>query len=100
MAYHQRMTRRLLVLATALLVASCTGAVAQERPISSPRLRIAWDEFKRLYDEKKVVVIDVRDEGSFQIGHITGARSVPLDHLEKRIPELKKLKKPIVTYCA
>lgn len=100
MAYHQRMTRRLVVLATALLIASCSGAAAQEETISSPKLRIAWDEFKRLYDEKNVVVIDVRDEGAFQIGHIPGARSIPLDHLEKRIPELKKLKKPIVTYCA
>ncbi len=94
------MTRRLFVLATALLVASCTGAVAQEETISSPKLRIAWEEFKKLYDEKNVVVIDVRDEGSFQVGHIPGARLVPLDHLEKRIPELKKLKQPIVTYCA
>ena len=100
MAYHHKMIRRLFVLATALLVASCTGAAAQEETISSPKLRIGWDEFKTLYDEKNVVVIDVRDEGSFQIGHITGARSIPLDHLEKRIPELKKLKKPIVTYCA
>jgi rhodanese-related sulfurtransferase len=94
------MTRSSFALATALLVAGCSGAVAQEDDIYSPKLRIAWDEFKKLSDEKNVVVIDVRDEGSFQNSHITGARSIPLDSVEKRIPELKKLKKPIVTYCA
>jgi rhodanese-related sulfurtransferase len=94
------MTRLLVAVAAAVLVTGCSGAVAQEDDIYSPKLRIAWDEFKRLSDDKNVVVIDVRDEGSFHNSHITGARSIPLDHVEKRIPELKKLKKPIVTYCA
>jgi rhodanese-related sulfurtransferase len=89
-----------MVLMTAGLVLSCSGATAQEDDIYSPKLRIAWDEFKKLYDQKKVVVVDVRGEGGFQTGHIPGARSIPLDDVEKRIPELKKLKKPIVTYCA
>ncbi len=100
MTYHQQMMRRLFVLATALLVVACSGAVAQEDDIYAPKLRIAWDEFKKLYDEKNVVVIDVRDEGSFHNANIPGARSIPLDNVEKRMPELKKLKKPIVTYCA
>ena len=94
------MTRRFLILAAGALILGCSGAVAQEDDIYSPKLRIAWDEFKKLSDDKNVVVIDVRDEGSFQNSHITGARSIPLDDVEKRIPELKKLKKPIVTYCA
>ena len=94
------MTRLLVAVAAAVLVTGCSGAVAQEDDIYSPKLRIAWDEFKKLSDDKNVVVIDVRDEGSFQNSHITGARSIPLNHVEKRIPELKKLKKPIVTYCA
>jgi rhodanese-related sulfurtransferase len=94
------MTRRFLVLAAAALVLGCSGAVAQEDALSSPKLRIGWDEFKKLYDENKVVVLDVRGEGAYQTGHIPGARSIPLDDVEKRIAELKKVKKPIVTYCA
>lgn len=94
------MTRRFFVLAAAALVLSCSGATAQQDDIYSPKLRIAWDEFKKLYDDKKVVVVDVRGEGAFETGHIPGARWVHLDDVEKRIPELKKLKKPIVTYCA
>jgi rhodanese-related sulfurtransferase len=94
------MIRILMLMMAAALVLGCSGAVAQEDDISSPKLRIGWDEFKKLYDENKVVVVDVRGEAAYQTGHIPGARSIPLGDVEKRIVELKKLKKPIVTYCA
>lgn len=93
------MIRRTLLLALAVAALGCVG-FGQEDDLSSPRLRIPWEEFKPLYDAKKVVVVDVRDAASFQAGHIPGARSVPLDDVEKRAAELKKLQKPIVTYCA
>ncbi len=93
------MTRRVVFVAAAIAVLGCVG-FGQEGELSSPTLRIAWGEFKPLYDAKKVVVVDVRDEGSFRAGHIPGARCIPLDNVEKRVPDLKKLQKPIVTYCA
>jgi phage shock protein E len=68
--------------------------------VNSPRVRIQWDEFKKLYDAKKIVVVDVRDEQSFKERHIPGAMLVPLDQVEKRAAELRKLGKPVVTYCA
>jgi 3-mercaptopyruvate sulfurtransferase SseA len=83
-----------------LLSAGAFGAGPQNEDISSPKLRIEWAEFKQLYDEKKIEVIDVRDSASFEAGHIPGSRSIPLDDVAKRIEALKKLKKPIVTYCA
>jgi rhodanese-related sulfurtransferase len=63
-------------------------------------LRVAYDEFKPLYDAHKIVVVDTRGEDAYAVGHIPGALVVSLDTLEARIPELKKLKKPIVTYCS
>jgi 3-mercaptopyruvate sulfurtransferase SseA len=68
--------------------------------LASPKLRIDWPEFRTLYDGKQVVIVDVRDAMSFASGHIPGARSVPLDQIERQAPELKKLRKPIVLYCA
>lgn len=55
-------------------------------------------------DFKEVVlrgalVIDVRSIGEFQSGHLPGSRNYPLDQLRKSIPELKKLKKPLITVC-
>jgi rhodanese-related sulfurtransferase len=94
------MTRRLFVLLATLCAVSCSVGLGQEEDVNSPNLRIGWDEFKKLHDEKKVVVVDVRDVGSFEAGHIPGSRSVPLDEVGKRAAELKKLKKPVVTYCA
>jgi rhodanese-related sulfurtransferase len=94
------MRRRLFVLVAAMCALSCSVGLGQEDDVSSPKLRIGWDEFKKLYDEKKVVVVDVRDLGSFEAGHIPGSRLVPLDEVEKRAADLKKLKKPVVTYCA
>lgn len=93
------MTRRTFVLAAAMCALGGVG-FGQEEDISSPKLRIAWEEFKPLYDANNAVVVDVRDADSFRSGHIPEARSIPLGDIEKRVSELKKLKKPIVTYCA
>ena len=97
------MTKRILrVITIALLAlgALTAGVRAQEDPLASAKLRIEWADFKKQYDAKKIVVIDVRDAGSYEAGHIPGALTVPLDQVEARLGELKKLKKPIVLYCA
>ena len=88
------MTRRL---ATALLVAlACVAAPAAQYAVQ----RIEFDEFQKLYAEKKVLVVDVRDEASFAGGHIPGAINVPLGTEDRRIEPLKTEKRLIVTYCA
>ena len=67
---------------------------------SSPALRIPYEDFKKLYDAKKIVVIDTRDERSYEMGHIPGSRMIPEDEIANHIDELRKLRKPIVTYCS
>ncbi|OFW09102.1 MAG: hypothetical protein A3H96_11920 [Acidobacteria bacterium RIFCSPLOWO2_02_FULL_67_36] len=76
------------------------GAAAAQDDLSSPKLRIEWTAFKKLYDAKSVVVVDVRDAISYESGHIPRARLIPYDQVEKRVAELKKIKQPIVLYCA
>jgi rhodanese-related sulfurtransferase/DNA-binding HxlR family transcriptional regulator len=46
----------------------------------------------------EVVLIDVRPEEEFAAGHIAGARSIPLDELERRLAELPA-DREIVAYC-
>jgi rhodanese-related sulfurtransferase len=53
-----------------------------------------------LHDAGKVVVVDVRAAEAYEAAHIPGARSVPLDQVESRAEELKKLGLPLVLYCA
>jgi rhodanese-related sulfurtransferase len=75
--------------------------MAQEaHPATSQRIPMA--EFRNLHGDNKVLVIDVRDAQSFAVGHIPGARSIPLGSLlaPAHVAELKAATKPIVLYCA
>jgi DNA-binding transcriptional ArsR family regulator len=45
-----------------------------------------------------VVLVDVRPEDEFEAGHIEGARSIPIDELERRIDELPA-DEEVVAYC-
>jgi len=56
------------------------------------------DELLRLMAEEAVVVIDVRPEIEYEQGHISGARSVPVENLERRLAELPR-DVEIVAYC-
>ena len=46
----------------------------------------------------EVVLVDVRPKQEFESGHIDGARSIPLEELERRIGELPPAAE-IVAYC-
>ncbi len=98
--YVTRIGALSLALCLAGLFTGVSVRAMQEDELASPRLRIAWAEFKKAYDAGKVEVIDVRGDDAYAAGHIPGSRSIPLDRIESQAPELKKLKKPIVLYCA
>lgn len=47
---------------------------------------------------EEVLVLDVRPTAEFNAGHIAGARSIPVDELERRISELPH-DRDVVAYC-
>ena len=53
---------------------------------------------ERLEGGEKLEIIDVREPYEWQIGHIPGARLVPLDRIAAEIPRLDKRKETIL-YC-
>jgi len=57
--------------------------------------RADLDRRLRLRD---VVVLDVRPTGEYQAGHITGAVSTPLDHLQRTLPDLPP-DVDVIAYC-
>src|SRR5687767_4494538 len=61
--------------------------------------RATVEETKALRESGNVVIVDVRDEASWNRAHIAGAVHIPLDQLAQRLGELPR-DKPIVTYCA
>jgi hypothetical protein len=76
---------------------------AQTKPPPAPPAddtrRISLEETQAAIKAGNAVVVDVRDDSSFNTGHIKGAISIPLPQFEKRIGELPK-GKLIITYCA
>jgi predicted sulfurtransferase len=112
-AGNRRMWRRLadpqqrsLPLMKTRLLGLAVLAVALGSPVfaqiadeaSVPRISLA--DFKKAVDAGQVLIIDVRDAGSYADGHIPGAILVPLADIAKKAPGLKASKKPIVAYCA
>jgi predicted sulfurtransferase len=61
--------------------------------------RVTVAELKDLIDKNEAVVIDVRNEASYNAGHIRGAKLIPEADILKHIDELPR-NKLIVTYCS
>jgi rhodanese-related sulfurtransferase len=59
---------------------------------------IGREELRARLTRGDVVLVDVRPEEEYAAGHIEGARSVPIDELERRLAELP-LDREVVAYC-
>jgi rhodanese-related sulfurtransferase len=55
-------------------------------------------ELRERMDAGEVVLLDVRPRVEFDAGHIPGARSLPIEELERRVDELPD-DREIVAYC-
>ncbi|NNF33267.1 MAG: rhodanese-like domain-containing protein [Saprospiraceae bacterium] len=54
--------------------------------------------FKELVDNG-ATLLDVRTKQEFDSAHIQNSIHIPLDQLEGRMKEIRKLQEPIVAYC-
>jgi 3-mercaptopyruvate sulfurtransferase SseA len=61
--------------------------------------RVTIAELKDLLDKNEATVIDVRNEASYNAGHIRGAKLIPEAEVVNRTDELPK-NRLIVTYCS
>ena len=61
--------------------------------------RVTVSELQDLLAKNQAVVIDVRNEASYNAGHVHGARLIPEAEILNHIDELPK-NKLIVTYCS
>jgi predicted sulfurtransferase len=74
-------------------------APATALPPADGARRVTTAELKDLLDRNEAVVIDVRNEASYNASHIKGAKLIPEAEVVKRVDELPK-DKLIVTYCS
>ena len=61
--------------------------------------RVTTAELDELMKQGKVVVVDVRSQESYDVGHIRGAKLIPVTQVGERSKELPR-DKTIVTYCS
>ena len=55
----------------------------------------------QLINRERAVVVDVGETEEFALGHVGGAKNVPLNQLEQRLPEVVKNKTvPLIVMCA
>jgi len=90
MAQLAKTVAAMLVLAGVTLSAQAIRAV--------PRITI--DELKVLMEQNAVVVLDVREPGSFAKGRIPGAINIDYTEILSKGARFAGEKRPIVAYCA
>jgi 3-mercaptopyruvate sulfurtransferase SseA len=61
--------------------------------------RVQIAELQALLEKNEAVIVDVRGEVEYKLGHIRGARSIPLGLIGARAGEIPR-DKLIVAYCA
>ena len=76
----------------------CGGAPSSELAGNAIREIQPSQLAQRLDGGEELEIIDVREPYEWQLGHIPGARLVPLDRIEEEIPRLDKRRETIL-YC-
>ena len=61
--------------------------------------RVTADEMLDMVKNNKAVIIDVRTQAMYDLGHIPGAKLIPAAEILNHLDELPK-DKMIVTYCS
>ena len=100
----------MILVAVALLVAcNAVDPVANTNPKSVPQgpetvyadgaRRVTIEELEAMVKENKAVVIDVRNQAAYDIGHIPGSRLIPAGEILNHLNELPR-DKMIITYCS
>jgi molybdopterin/thiamine biosynthesis adenylyltransferase/rhodanese-related sulfurtransferase len=76
----------------------CGDAISTEKTSNAITEILPSQLAQRLERGEKLEIIDVREPYEWQIGHIPGARLVPLDRIAEEIPRLDKRRETIL-YC-
>jgi 3-mercaptopyruvate sulfurtransferase SseA len=99
-----------LIVAAAVVFAACNAVdnTPNTKPASLPGAdtvyadgarRVTADELDKMLKNGQAIVVDVRNQDSYNIGHIPGAKLIPAGEILNHINELPR-DKMIVTYCS
>lgn len=89
----------LLVAALAGILVALVWSFAVE--LSGTVKAVSSAEATRLINQEQAIILDVREAGEFQQGHILDARNLPLTRFNERLGELDRHKdQPLLLVCA
>ena len=98
----------LLVLGAVIFAACNAKDTATTKPAQLPgsdtvyadgARRVTADEMLDMVKNNKAVIIDVRTQAMYDLGHIPGAKLIPAAEILNHLDELPK-DKMIITYCS
>jgi len=108
----QKFTYFAMIFFAALVFNSCNGidqsvksspssktAIGPETTYADGARRITTGELESLLKDGKAFVVDVRNQASYDQGHIPGSRLIPAGEVANHVDELPR-DKMIVTYCS
>jgi rhodanese-related sulfurtransferase len=78
---------------------SLKSATGPETIYADGARRITTGELETLMKNGEAIVVDVRNQASYDLGHIPGAKLIPAGEIANHINELPR-DKMIVTYCS
>ena len=100
-----------LMVFAALAVSAACNAVdhvtnTNTKPVQGPETvyadgarRVTIEEMEAMVKDGTAIVIDVRNQAAYDLGHIPGSRLIPAGEILNHISELPR-DKMIVTYCS
>ena len=99
-----------LIVTAAVVLAACNALdqTANTKPSALPgsqttyadgARRVTADELQNMLKNGEAIVVDVRNQASYDLGHIHGAKLIPAGEILNHINELPR-NKMIVTYCS
>jgi 3-mercaptopyruvate sulfurtransferase SseA len=99
-----------LIVTAAVVLASCNALdhSANNKPSALPgsqttyadgARRVTADELDTMIKNGQAIVVDVRNQASYDLGHIPGAKLIPAGEILNHLNELPR-DKMIVTYCS
>ena len=98
-----------LIVTAAVVFAACNGidqsantklapSAASQTTADNAR-RVTADELQEMLKNGQAIVVDVRNQSSYDVGHIPGAKLIPAGEILNHLNELPR-DKMIVTYCS
>lgn len=94
------MTRPAIVIAFAFVALSAGCDIASGGGAAEgATVRVDGAEARRLVEEERALLLDVRTDGEWQSRHVDGATHIPVQELAARLTEVPE-DRPVVVYCA